>query len=165
MAAGDPMPDGIGVETMVEAGDWPEETEIAAGNVAAVRAAVRRARPDLAEGAEVAIILSDDDHLRELNRRFREKDASTNVLSFPAAPPVGGRFGPLLGDILLARETVLREASERGIRLGDYVTHLVIHGFLHLVGYDHQTEKEAVVMEGLETFIMEDLGLHDPYAS
>ena len=69
MAAGDPMPDGIGVETMVEAGDWPEETEIAAGNVAAVRAAVRRARPDLAEGAEVAIILSDDDHLRELNRR------------------------------------------------------------------------------------------------
>ena len=113
----------------------------------------------------MAIILSDDDHLRELNRRFREKDASTNVLSFPAAPPVGGRFGPLLGDILLARETVLREASERGIRLGDYVTHLVIHGFLHLVGYDHQTEKEAVVMEGLETFIMEDLGLHDPYAS
>ena len=165
MSIFDPASGEVGVETVAEAGDWPEEAEIAAATVTAVKAAVQRARPALAEGAEVAIILSDDAHIRELNRRFRGKDAPTNVLSFPAAPPAGGRFGPLLGDIVLARETMLREAAERGVGVVEYTTHLVVHGFLHLVGYDHETDEEAVVMEGLETFIMEDLGLHDPYAS
>ena len=161
----DPASAEVGVETVVEAGDWPEEAEIAAANVTAVKATVSRVRPALAEGAEVAIVLTDDAHVLDLNRRFRGKDAPTNVLSFPAGLPAGGRFGPLLGDIVLARETVVREAAERGVGVAECVTHLVIHGFLHLLGYDHETDKEAVVMEGLETFIMGDLGLSDPYAT
>ena len=85
--------------------------------------------------------------------------------STAAGPPIAGRHGPLLGDIVLARETVAGEAADRDIDLGHHATHLIVHGFLHLVGYDHETENEAVVMEGLETFIMKDLGIADPYAS
>ena len=160
-----PLSPWVEVETLVEAGDWPEHAAIAAIAEAAVAASVSRAAPSLAPGAEVTVILSDDDHIRSLNRRFRKKDKPTNVLSFAAGPPVAGRYGPLLGDVVLARETLAGEAAERGIRLADHATHLIVHGFLHLIGYDHESEPEAVVMEGLETFIMEDLGIADPYAN
>ncbi len=160
-----PQPAAIEVETFVEAGDWPEHGVLAERSDVAVAAALARARPALAAGAEMTVILTDDDHIRSLNRRFRKKDRPTNVLSFPAGPPVGGRLGPLLGDVVLARETVSDEAEERGVSIADHAIHLVVHGFLHLIGYDHETAEEAVVMEGLETFIMQDLGLPDPYAT
>ena len=159
---------GVVVDTIVEAGDWTGQAEdgarleqIAEG---AVAAAAARTHPLFAPAAEAAIVFSDDAHIRALNRRFRDKDAPTNVLSFPAGPPVAGRHGPLLGDVVLAFETVAAEAVEKGVPFDDYVSHMIVHGFLHLLGYDHETDEEAAVMEGLETAIMKDLGMADPYA-
>jgi len=163
-----PSADGVAVDTVVEAGDWAGEIEdrarldqLAEG---AVQTTIARAQPSLAPGAEAAIVFSDDAHIRALNRRFRQKDAPTNVLSFPAGAPLAGRYGPLLGDVVLAFETVAAEAADKGVPFDDYVSHMIVHGFLHLLGYDHETEQEAVVMERLETAIMKDLGMADPYA-
>lgn len=114
--------------------------------------------------AEVAIALSDDAAVRILNARFRGIDKSTNVLSFPAGGRDGGS-GPLrLGDLALARETVEREANELGISARSHVLHLVVHGILHLLGYDHDAPTAAERMENLETMILAELGIDDPYA-
>ena len=100
---------------------------------------------------------------RVLNRDWRGIDKSTNVLSFPQIEPFGPVSG-ILGDIILARETLVREAQEQGVSLEDHFTHLVVHGFLHLLGYDHMDDDEALAMEGLETQILASLGVADPYA-
>jgi probable rRNA maturation factor len=98
-----------------------------------------------------------------LNRDWRGIDKSTNVLSFPQIEPFAPVSG-LLGDIILARETLEREAAEQGVSVEDHFTHLVVHGFLHLLGYDHMDDDEALAMEGLETQILASLGVADPYA-
>ena len=108
-------------------------------------------------------MLTDDAEQQALNRDWRGIDKPTNVLSFPQIEPFGPVFG-LLGDIVLARETVEREAREQGITLSDHFTHLVVHGFLHILGYDHLDDDEALVMERLETQILGTLGVADPYA-
>jgi probable rRNA maturation factor len=115
-------------------------------------------------GGDVSLCLSDDAALQALNLRWRGIDKPTNVLSFPAAPP-----GPLgepttLGDIALAYETLAREAKDRDVPLADHYRHLLAHGFLHLIGYDHETDAEAERMEALETRILARLGAADPYA-
>ena len=109
------------------------------------------------------MVLSDDSAVRALNRDHRGKDAPTNVLSFPPAlvPPAGARP---LGDVILAYETVRREALEQGKAAADHLRHLVVHGVLHLSGYDHETEAEAEEMEQLEREILAGLGIADPYA-
>jgi probable rRNA maturation factor len=121
--------------------------------------------------AEVSILLADDATVRRLNAAYRGKDRATDVLSFPAfdrVPEVApGHLppGPVpLGDIVLALETVRAEAAAAGKPLSDHVSHLVIHGCLHLLGYDHQDRADAAVMEGLERSILERLGIADPYA-
>lgn len=112
-------------------------------------------------GGGVSILLTDDASVRELNGRFRSKDYATNVLSFPApANPEG-----LLGDIALACGVCAREAAEQGKPLANHLQHLVTHGVLHLVGYDHETDAEAEQMEGLERVILAVLGVPDPYAA
>lgn len=111
--------------------------------------------------AEVALALSDDAQVRRLNDQWRGKDKATDVLSFPDGEMDGETRS--LGDIVLAFETVSRDAQEAGLQIGDHAIHLVIHGMLHLLGYDHDTEQDAAVMERLETGIMAGLGLHDPY--
>ncbi len=116
------------------------------------------------QGAEVSLCLADDAQLQALNLRWRGLDKPTNVLSFPAAPH-GRRAEPFpLGDIALAYQTLAREASELGVPLADHYRHLVAHGFLHLIGYDHETAEEAERMEALESRIMARLGVADPYA-
>jgi probable rRNA maturation factor len=115
------------------------------------------------EGAGVSLFLCDDARIRELNARWRGLDRPTNVLSFPSAAG-GGVEAPGLGDIALAYETMVREAETSGVRLPDHYRHLVTHGFLHLMGYDHQTSEEAERMEALETRILARLGVADPYA-
>jgi len=122
-------------------------------------------RPARASSAVVA--LSSDAHVRRLNEAFRGKATATNVLSFPAranSPP--GSAGPnFLGDIVLAKETVLREARENGVPPRHHVVHLVVHGLLHLLGYDHETEPQATDMEALEASVLARLGIADPYAN
>ncbi len=118
----------------------------------------------LSEGGEVSLCLADDAALSALNLRWRGIDKPTNVLSFPSPPP--DRLGETttLGDIALAYETLAREAHDLGISLADHYRHLLVHGFLHLIGYDHETDAEAERMEALETRILTQLGVSDPYA-
>ncbi len=123
---------------------------------------------------EVAVKLSHDEEVHRLNEQWRGKDKPTNILSFPMIQPdllemVIGADGNAddgetqLGDMILALETCTREASEKGISLSDHVTHLIVHGTLHLVGYDHLEDDEATGMEAMETRALETLGLADPY--
>ena len=114
------------------------------------------------KGCELSIALSDDARQRQLNRQWRGKDSSTNVLSFAQIEP----FAPLqgmLGDIVLARQTVEREARNLAIPLSHHMVHLVVHGFLHILGYDHESDTQAVTMEALETAILARMGIDDPY--
>ena len=116
----------------------------------------------LRDGAEVSLLLAGDAEVQALNARWRGQDKPTNVLSFPAAGRVAESRA--LGDIALAFETLVREAEASGVPLADHYRHLVAHGFLHLIGYDHGTDEEAERMEALEKRILARLGVADPYA-
>jgi probable rRNA maturation factor len=111
-------------------------------------------------GASLTIVLANDDRLRQLNAQFCGKDSPTNVLSFPAPQGSGG----YLGDVALALGVATREASAAGKRLSDHTVHLAVHGVLHLIGYDHARAREARTMEGLETVVLRELGISNPYA-
>lgn len=115
---------------------------------------------------ELVISLAGDTEQRRLNRDYRGLDQPTNVLAFPAWEP-GTEVPPeaplLLGDVVLAFETVACEAEEQGKPVADHLRHLIVHGVLHLLGYDHRTEAETVAMESLERSILEGLGVPDPY--
>ncbi len=115
-------------------------------------------------GAEVSLLLTSDAEMRALNVRWRGQDRPTNVLSFPAAEAESLAESAALGDIALAFETLAREAEATGVPLVDHYRHLIAHGFLHLIGYDHQTDEEAERMEALETRILARLGVANPYA-
>ena len=131
-----------------------------------VAAALQTAAEAAPERAEVSVLLADDDRLRTLNRAWRGHDKPTNVLSFPAFPPGGIPPGPEpvpIGDIALALETVLREAAAEDKPPADHLAHLVVHGTLHLLGHDHETDEEAALMEGSEARALARLGIADPY--
>lgn len=145
----------------VNAGNWPDGLEERAE--IAIAAALKASKAKVRSVSEVSVVLTDDAEQRELNKQWRGIDKSTNVLSFPQLEP----FTPLegiVGDIILAEETLRREAEEMGISFEAHFTHLVVHGFLHLLGYDHIEDDEALQMEGLETQILAGLGIADPYA-
>jgi probable rRNA maturation factor len=128
-----------------------------------IAVAARECGVALAPGAELCIHLADDQHVRALNARWRGLDQPTNVLSFPAVAPAEiGRLR-LLGDVVLAFETVAREAADEGKPLADHYRHLVAHGFLHLIGFDHDNDADAERMEAMETRILAQLGVADPY--
>lgn len=122
---------------------------------------------------EISLLACDDTRIAALNDSFRGKTDPTNVLSWPAedlspdspgnAPPAPDPADPALGDIAIAYDTCLREAEQGGLKLADHVTHLVVHGTLHLLGYDHIEDEDADLMEGLETEILASLGVRDPY--
>ena len=112
----------------------------------------------------MSVLLTGDAEVRTLNARWRGQDKPTNVLSFPAAPAGRPSESATLGDIALAFETLAREAEAAGVPLADHYRHLVTHGFLHLIGYDHETDEEAERMEALEKRILARLGVGDPYA-
>jgi probable rRNA maturation factor len=117
-----------------------------------------------ADGGEeqgVVVLLTSDDAVAELNQRFRGKAGPTNVLSFPASANPENH----LGDVALAHGVCAREAADQGKTLDQHLAHLVVHGVLHLLGYDHETDGEAEAMEALERSILESLGVPDPYAS
>ena len=144
----------IDIEVDVEVDDWLNVPQVVTRTRAAAQAALE-SRPE----GSVAILLADDEAIRELNREWRGKDAPTNVLSFPAAASAA----PHLGDVALAYETCAREAAEQGKPLEHHLAHLVAHGVLHLLGWDHQTDAEADRMEALERDIIARIGVPDPY--
>jgi probable rRNA maturation factor len=145
-----------GIDVEIEDPAWsgsPPGAEALARRAA--EAALQAAR---AEG-EVALLLTSDEELAELNQRYRGKAGPTNVLSFPAAASAR----PHLGDVAVAHGVCLREAAQQGKRLEHHLMHLVAHGVLHLVGYDHETDAEAETMEALERQVLQGLGAPDPY--
>lgn len=114
----------------------------------------------------VSITFTDDKHVKKLNKKFRDKNKPTNVLSFQTWENIESLPSGMVpvGDIVFAFETVEREAKEKGISFKDHLTHLLIHGFLHLLGYDHMDDREAEIMEGLEIKILKKTGIKNPYA-
>lgn len=116
-------------------------------------------------GASATIVFSNDAQVRMLNAQFRKIDKATNVLSFPAGGgSVSDSGQPYLGDVVLAYETVDREASEQGIEGRHHLIHLIVHGLLHLTGHDHAGDNDAEIMEALETRVLAHIGIADPYA-
>ena len=160
----DPEPPGrLQLDIIIEDGDW---SAFAPVEEALNEVAETVARHLNLDRAEAAIALSSDERVRSLNRTYRGMDKPTNVLSFPAtdAGQIPGEPRHL-GDIILAAETVRREAAAEGKPLRHHLQHLVVHGLLHLLGYDHETEAQARVMEALEVEILRRIGVPDPYAA
>ncbi len=156
----------IAIAISVEAGDWPQEPELEQLCRAAVDATLAETglKPPPAD-AELSILFTDDAQIQSLNAQWRDKDKATNVLSFPAfALNKTGPLPPMLGDIVLAAETVKREALLEGKTVAHHISHLVVHGLLHLIGYDHEVDEEAEEMEALERRILARLAIADPYA-
>ncbi len=149
------------IEIIVDAPAWETIADLEGLGSRVVKACCSASGAKLARGCEVAITFCDDDSIRSLNAEWRKRDAATNVLSFPLPGRLEEKL--LLGDIVIAHETVAREAAEQGKTFEDHTTHMIIHGFLHLIGYDHETPEEADVMESLERRIAAMLGLSDPY--
>ena len=128
-----------------------------------VRRAIAAAAPARARKAELSVVLTDDRAIRALNRRWRGKNKPTNVLSFPT--PAQRQGGPRhLGDVVIAYETVAGEARAARKRFDHHLAHLAVHGFLHLLGYDHESHSEADAMERRERRVLAQLGIPDPYA-
>lgn len=153
---------------------WPEHDWDALALRAASAAIERTPNGELLTGAatfEISVRLTDDAEVQHLNAQYRQKDTPTNVLSFPMVQPdlletIGQNSDDgevLLGDIVLAYGVCAREAEERGIALVDHATHLIVHGALHLLGYDHMVGDQAEAMEAIETDALRSLGLADPY--
>jgi probable rRNA maturation factor len=138
--------------------------DVARRSTVAARAALAAAGTIFDGPAELSIVLADDALLRGLNNEWRGVDKPTNVLAFPALAAAAAPGAPrLLGDVVLAFETVAREAVEQDKPLGDHLAHLVVHGVLHLLSFDHQTAADARRMEALEIAVLGRLGIADPY--
>ena len=154
-------------------GEWDSSTGLEELVCRAARAAVAEsAFPQLGDSVrpvELSVRLTSDEEVRILNAQWRRKDKPTNVLSFPMAEPYeleqGDEEGPelLLGDVILAHGVCLREAEEKAIPFEDHAAHLIIHGTLHLLGYDHDGDRDAADMEAREVRALARLGIKDPY--
>lgn len=160
----------LDIQISVEDDNWSSEDELLAFSSRVLEKAadflkIEEEQPLRDAAIELSLVFTNDAEIREINAEWRDKDKATNVLSFPAYPiQPGDEPGPMLGDIVIARETVEREAVGLEKSFDDHLTHLLVHGFLHLFGYDHMDDEEAEEMEGLETRILARLGLSDPYA-
>jgi probable rRNA maturation factor len=153
----------IGVETDV-ADEWDGRTDWPALTRSAVHAAIAHSRHPGLTDSEVSVKLTTDAEVRALNAAWRGKDKATNVLSFPMAGEGELESAQLLGDIVLAHGICASEAAERGIGIEIHATHLVVHGTLHLLGYDHETsDEDAEEMEEVERRALASLGIADPY--
>jgi probable rRNA maturation factor len=160
----------LDIQISIEDEGWPEEPALLSLSEKTLGAAAeflagQEKQPFPKTAPELSLVFTDDAAIKEINAEWRGKDKPTNVLSFPAFPLEPGKLpGPMLGDIVIARETVEREAVDLDKSFEDHLTHLLVHGFLHLFGYDHMQSDEAERMEALETRILATLGLSDPYA-
>jgi probable rRNA maturation factor len=152
----------LAAEVVRHGGAWDDSAVSDATLELAAHAAFTQALPARPTPYEATILLTDDAEMRDLNRTWRGKDEPTNVLSFPAGdtPVEDGA----LGDVAIAYETAKAEADQAGIPLSDHVSHLVVHGVLHLLGFDHLDDAEADKMEDLEREALASLGIADPYA-
>jgi probable rRNA maturation factor len=151
------------IEVTVEAPAW--RTAVTDPEALCRRVVAEVLAREVAAAVEVSVLLADDARLRVLNRDWRGKDSATNVLSFPAESPMptGSGLPLLLGDVAVALETTRREAEAAGRSLADHLSHLLVHGTLHLLGYDHEEDAAAEAMEAREVELLGGLGVPDPY--
>jgi probable rRNA maturation factor len=156
----------IDVAIMVEDDAWNGRGPLDALTNRAVTGALAAAEitdmPEKEMPLGITVLFESDEQVRLLNRDFRDKDKPTNVLSFPMLEIEDGRF--MLGDLVLAHGVIEREAQEQGKSFDDHLTHLIVHGTLHLAGYDHMEDGEAEEMESLEIRILADMGIENPYS-
>jgi probable rRNA maturation factor len=151
----------LAIDIIVRSPLWKGE----AGVDSMLRQVIGRAASMLAlSSGELAVVLADNAVMRRLNREWRGRDTATNVLSFPSLPQSGAATR-MLGDIVIAYETVTREARTQGKPFKHHLAHLAVHGFLHLAGYDHAAEVGALAMERLEVAILDQLGVSNPYST
>ena len=139
----------IEIDILHQAGDWHDVDDL-------VRDVLTRV---VDRDCEISVVLTDDAHIQVLNRDYRGKNKATNVLSFPQDDP------QMLGDIIIAYETIIREAKEQNKIFEHHLMHMLVHGCLHLLGYDHETDSEAEEMEALEIEILSGLSVKNPYAN
>ena len=144
-------------DVLIVAECWDAEADAEAVIRRAIEAAASMVENDVAD-AELAVMLTDDAGIRTLNNNWRKIDKPTNVLSFPSS-----QGAPMLGDIVVAYETLARESRDEGKEFTHHLSHLAVHGFLHLMGYDHQTDSDAETMEELERAVLARLRIPDPY--
>jgi probable rRNA maturation factor len=149
------------IETSVEYAGWSALDRLDALVAESLQSALEESGDELVDGVEVSLLFCDDARIQELNRDFRGQDKPTNVLSFPSPDPL--ETACCIGDIAVAYETVAREAQEQGKTLEQHSRHMIVHGFLHLLGYDHEDEAEAEAMEAMEIRILRRLGVDNPY--
>jgi probable rRNA maturation factor len=152
------------IDILIESEEWrmlPEAEDVVRRAIASAASSIEIRR------REISVLLCDDETIAGLNAYWRGQQKPTNVLSFPAPPLQGAAPDENipLGDIAIAYETLTREAEENGKTTSDHLSHLVIHGFLHLLGYDHHMDDEAERMERLERDILAGIGVDDPYAA
>lgn len=154
------------VSVVHDDGSWPGFEATEALIVAAAGALAGHAKFRKSLAAEACIALSSDAAVRTLNATYRRQDKPTNVLSFPASVSLPSESEGVrwLGDVVVAEDTIAREAVEQGVSPAHHLQHLVVHGLLHLLGYDHENESDAAAMEGLEIEVLAALGIADPYA-
>jgi len=152
----------ITIDLTVEAGDWEKLGNVEALAQRAADAAISVA-PDVDGELAVAVLLTDDAAMREINKDWRDQDKPTNVLSFPAAAHPGMPGPRHIGDVVLAFETTQREAIDEGKTIEAHASHLIVHGVLHCLGYDHETDEQAEEMEALEVSALKGIGYVDLY--
>ncbi|MGL4323653.1 MAG: rRNA maturation RNase YbeY [Beijerinckiaceae bacterium] len=152
------------IDVMIEDEGWSAIADVENLVIRAGEKALGHSGVAVRADAEIAVLLADDATIQKLNVQWRGQDKPTNVLSFPAVEAALIAQSPALGDIIIARETTLREARGESKTPASHLTHLVVHGVLHLLGYDHGNEEEAERMEALERQILGQLGVADPYA-
>ncbi len=159
---------GIAFEPIIEESRWGfvEDDPDCTDFLARISRAIIAEHGKLPQSVQASVLFANDTRIQDLNRNFREIDKPTNVLSFESGEsepdPDSGKL--YIGDIAISYETVQREADEAGISLSDHLAHMVVHGTLHLCGFDHLNDDEAEQMETLEIKILETLGISDPYA-
>lgn len=148
----------------IECESWSKLEDLDQLVSAALQATTQEAKVLLLDGAEVSFLFCDDARICEINRAWRGIDKATNVLSFPTVSTAQLNSAPLLGDIAIAFETVLRESQDERKSLRNHTSHMIVHGMLHLLGYDHENDEDAENMENIERRALAVLGIPDPYA-
>ncbi|MGB7286291.1 MAG: rRNA maturation RNase YbeY [Salaquimonas sp.] len=152
------------IDINIENGDWPVEKALGTLIAKAITTVASEAKLIWPTNAELSVLFTDDVHMAKINGQWRNKPKPTNVLSFPGADiEIGEPSDILIGDLVFALETVKQEAETQDKTFDDHLSHLIVHGFLHLFGYDHIETDDAEQMEAIETAALAKLGINDPY--
>ena len=152
------------IEMNIACDGWPSVKALEGLAESAIASVIKTAQLKFPKDAELSLLFTDNGAVKKLNSQFRDIDKPTNVLSFPGEDIRRGEdAGSMLGDIAFARETIEDEAIKDSLNFDHHLCHLMIHGFLHLFGYDHDNDIEADIMEAIETKALADMGINNPY--